>query len=231
MELSLATPAAIGFVLGLRHAFEPDHIAAVTTLAGRRSSLRSTLALGLAWSLGHTATVGVAALLAALLGLRLPPRFESAAELAVAALLVAMGIGVIVRWRRGHWHLHAHRHDGTAHVHIHSHAHGATHDHRHPKAGPWWALGIGVLHGFAGSGAVLALLIAAGSARGAMGSWFAAFGMGTIAGMLLVTGVLWGAMQVAVRGGTSWVTALKLAAAVAAVVVGVALAGRVLAGS
>jgi len=99
MTPSIVAVLAIGGLLGFRHAFEPDHLAAVSTLATRPSArLWSAARLGLVWGLGHTVTVGAVALLIIALGISLPDRFWPAAELLVAALLVLLGSLVI--WPR-----------------------------------------------------------------------------------------------------------------------------------
>src|SRR6266498_3119522 len=106
---SIPMIVAVGGVLGVRHAFEPDHLAAVSTLATRPAArLWSAARLGLVWGLGDTVMVGAVALLIIALGVRLPDRFWPAAELLVAALLVLLGGVVIWRYARGRWHMHTH---------------------------------------------------------------------------------------------------------------------------
>ena len=123
MAAALLGPAGLGLLLGLRHAFEPDHLAAVSTLATRQGRLGDACRLGLAWALGHTASLGAVALLIIAGGLHLPARLAPAADLLVALLLIALGGTVIWRYARGRWHLHVHVHDGGPHLHLHSHAH------------------------------------------------------------------------------------------------------------
>src|SRR5438093_2936666 len=116
MAPSIVAVLTIGGLLGLRHAFEPDHLAAVSTLSTRPGGRRLWRAarLGLIWGLGHTVTVGVVALLIIALGVRLPARFWPAAELLVAGLLILLGMLVIWRYVRGRWHMHAHAHTAAA---------------------------------------------------------------------------------------------------------------------
>ena len=104
--------AGLGLLLGFRHAFEPDHLAAVSTLATRQGRLLDACRLGLAWALGHTASVGVVVGAIILFGLRLPDRLWPAADFLVALLLIGLGGTVIVRYVRGRWHLHVHAHAG-----------------------------------------------------------------------------------------------------------------------
>src|SRR5439155_1000987 len=102
--------AGLGLLLGFRHAFEPDHLAAVSTLATRQGRLLDACRLGLAWALGHTASVGVVVGAIILFGLHLSDRFWSAADLLVALLLIGLGGTVILRYVWGRWHLHMHAH-------------------------------------------------------------------------------------------------------------------------
>lgn len=228
MTTHLAAILGIGLVLGFRHAFEPDHVAAVTTLAGRQSGLRGILKLALQWSLGHTATLVLVALASIAAGLRLPARLLPWADLGIACLLVLLGAGVILRWALGRWHLHSHTHDGALHMHLHSHARGGSHHHSHVPSNGRWALGIGLLHGLAGSGTMMALLVARCPTPSAQGTWLAAFGAGTLLGMSLVSATLWGVVRVASMRSTAWVALLRLASAVASVTVGGWLAARTL---
>jgi len=227
MSPSLLALAGLGLLLGFRHAFEPDHLAAVSTLATRQGRLLDACRLGLAWALGHTASVGVVVAVIMLFGLHLPDRLWPAADFLVALLLIGLGGSVILRYARGRWHLHVHTHDAGPHFHLHSHAHGAEHAHAHPRGDARRSLGFGLLHGLAGSAAILVLLVAAAPTRAAQLAYFVAFACGTMIGMLLVSFSLAGLVRLASGRGARWATALHLGSAVTSVVVGVVLAGRV----
>lgn len=222
--------AAVGGLLGLRHAFEPDHLAAVSTLATRQAGGRhwGAARLGLAWGIGHTATVGAVGLLVVALGLRIPPALWPAAELLVAALLVLLGTTVVWRYARGRWHMHLHAHETAPHFHLHSHAAGVGHAHVHPSADARRSLGFGVAHGLAGSGAIAVLLVAAAPSAALRVAYFTAFGAGTMLGMMAVSLSLAALVQVASRRGAAWAGALHVGSALASAVAGVALAWRVL---
>src|SRR6266702_7897687 len=101
---NLLALAGLGLLLGFRHAFEPDHLAAVSTLATRQGRLLDACRLGLAWALGHTVSVGVVVGASILFGLTLPGRFAPAADFLVALLLIALGGSVLWRYSRGRWH-------------------------------------------------------------------------------------------------------------------------------
>jgi ABC-type nickel/cobalt efflux system permease component RcnA len=225
----------LGIVLGFRHAFEPDHLAAVSTLATRPggASLWGPARLGLAWGLGHTATVGAIALLVIALGVRLPAALWPAAELVVAALLVVLGAAVVWRYARGRWHMHLHAHNQTdqnPHLHLHTHAKSAGHAHLHATADARRSLGFGVAHGLAGSGAIAVLLVASAPSAGLRLAYLAAFGAGTILGMLAVSLTLGAVVRLASRRGTTWATALHVGSAVVSVLAGAVLAQRVVFG-
>lgn len=222
---------ALGGLLGFRHAFEPDHLAAVTTLASRQGSLWSAARLGLVWGVGHTATVGAICLVVVALGVRVPPALWPAAELVVAGLLVLLGAAVVWRYARGRWHMHLHAHDANAHFHLHSHARETGHAHLHAGADARRSLGFGIAHGLAGSGAIAVLLVAAAPTAALRVAYFAAFGAGTILGMLTVSLTLGVLVRVASRRGTTLATWLHVGSAVASVAVGVVLAWRVATGS
>ena len=232
MTPSIVAVLAIGGLLGLRHAFEPDHLAAVSTLATRPGGRRlwSAARLGLVWGLGHTVTVGAVALLVLVLGVQLPARLWPTAELVVAALLILLGMMVIWRYARGRWHMHAHAHSaGAPHLHLHSHAADPSHGHAHASVDARRSLGFGIAHGLAGSGAIAALLVAAVPDTMSRLVYFAAFSAGTIAGMLGVSLTLSVLVRFAADRGTRWATILHVGAAVGSVVAGVVLAQQVIA--
>jgi sulfite exporter TauE/SafE len=176
-DTALLIPTAIA--LGALHSFAPDHLAAVSVFVSRKPSWRNALGLGARWGMGHSLTVVVVGGMLALSGLQLPERFETTAERAVGIVLVLLGVFAISRAQKlhGHWH----EHEGTRHWHLHSHRSSDAHGHDHGAL-----MGIGMLHGLAGTGAlVVALPVAiAGSRAGAL-IFLAAFGLGTILSMSL----------------------------------------------
>jgi ABC-type nickel/cobalt efflux system permease component RcnA len=219
----LTTVAGVGLLLGLRHAFEPDHLAAVSTLATRQRRRLAAAGLGAAWGVGHLAAVGAVAFGVIGLGLTLPGRLWPAAELGVAVLLVALGAAVVWRHARGRWHLHRHAHGGEPHFHLHSHALSPAHDHAHAAGDRRRALGFGVLHGLAGSAAVIVLLVAAAPTPALRVAYVLAFGTGTIVGMVGVTLALIVLVRAAAGRGERWATLLHVGAAVGSVLAGVLL--------
>jgi ABC-type nickel/cobalt efflux system permease component RcnA len=154
---------AVAVLLGLRHATDPDHLAAVTSLvAGARERAgRRAAELGLAWGAGHAVTLFAFGLPILLLDRYLPERVQQLAETAVGVMIVLLAVRLLLRWRRGRLHLHEHEHDGVRHAHLHGHRQAAEHGHPHRSRSPLGAFGIGLLHGMGGSAGVGVLLVAA----------------------------------------------------------------------
>ena len=120
--MTAASILLIGLLLGMRHATEADHLAAVATLATRQNSIAHTLRQGIAWGIGHTLTLMLFAGVVFAFGQVIPPNLERALETAVGIMLVVLGADVLRRLVRDRIHFHAHRHGlETEHVHAHSH--------------------------------------------------------------------------------------------------------------
>jgi ABC-type nickel/cobalt efflux system permease component RcnA len=162
---TLLAVTGVAIVLGLRHATDPDHLAAVTTLiaSGRDRTKRLAARLGLAWGLGHATSLFAFGLPIVLFKAYLPEPVQRGAETAVGFLIIALAVWLLVRWRRGLFHIHPHEHEAGTHVHIHGHAQEARHEHRHTvrARSPLQAFGIGLVHGMGGSAGVGVLLLAA----------------------------------------------------------------------
>ncbi len=162
---TLLAVSGVAIVLGLRHATDPDHLAAVTTLiaSGKERTKRLAARLGLAWGLGHATSLFAFGLPIVLFKAYLPESVQRGAETAVGFLIIALAVWLLVRWRRGLFHIHPHEHEAGAHVHIHGHAREARHEHRHSvrARSPLQAFGIGLVHGMGGSAGVGVLLLAA----------------------------------------------------------------------
>jgi high-affinity nickel permease len=158
---TLALVAAVAVVLGLRHATDPDHLAAVTTLiAGTRERATGAAArLGLSWGLGHGTSLFAFGLPIVLFKAYLPEPVQQGAETAVGVVIAALAVWLLLRWRRGLFHVHVHAHE-TLHAHGHVHD-GGTHPHAVRRTrSPLQAFGIGLVHGMGGSAGVGVLLLA-----------------------------------------------------------------------
>jgi high-affinity nickel permease len=197
----------LGFLLGLQHALEPDHIAAVSSIAARRSHVADIVKHGLTWGLGHTLTLFVFAGAAIVLGRAIPETIAQPIETAVGVMLVGLGAHVLWQlWRdRVHFHRHGHA-DGTVHFHAHSHAGetlphvSAAHAHRHGFR--WRTLLVGLMHGMAGSAALLVLTVSQASSPAVGLGYVALFGIGSMIGM----GALSTVIAVPLAASARWLT-------------------------
>jgi hypothetical protein len=179
---------ALGFLLGMQHALEADHIAAVSSIAARRSQVGDIVRHGLIWGLGHTLTLFVFAGAALLLGRTIPASVARPIETAVGLMLVGLGSHVLWRLWRDRLHIHEHGHgDGTVHFHAHSHAgEAAPHvrtAHAHEHGFRWRTLLVGLMHGMAGSAALLVLTVSQASSPAVGLGYVALFGIGSMIGM------------------------------------------------
>jgi ABC-type nickel/cobalt efflux system permease component RcnA len=197
----------LGFLLGVRHALEADHVAAVASLATRASSTRQGVTLAALWGAGHACMLLLVGGLAVAAGAAMPPGLARALEAAAGLLLAFLGWDVLRRVHRRRIHFHVHRHaEGLRHLHAHSHSgeSAAGHDpdrhrHEHPQGLLARALLVGSVHGMAGSAALVVVsLQAVGSVPQAIG-YMAVFGAGSVLGMVLFSLII--ALPLRVRGG------------------------------
>lgn len=179
------TVAGLGLVLGVKHALDADHVVAVSAMAAQTRSLRRSWGLGLRWGLGHTVALMSVGLALVARRITMPAVLAMAFEYGVGMMLVILGGNVLRTLRREQFHVHGHRHDdGVFHLHGHAHAGNPTHRHAHR---PFL---VGLLHGLAGSAAI-SLLVLSGAPTLTQGFIFAAvFGIGSIAGMMLVSSAI-----------------------------------------
>lgn len=179
----------LGLLIGMKHAVEADHVAAVASLAGRNQSLRDALRMGLAWGLGHTVALFAVGAVVLSLDTVLPERIALILEFGVGIMLVWLGLDVIRRLIKARIHFHAHQHvDGTKHFHAHSHANeGAQnrlrHEHEHRRAITLRALAVGLMHGMAGSAALILLTLGEIDSLWMALAYMALFGLGSMLGM------------------------------------------------
>ena len=214
----------LGFLLGMRHALEADHIAAVSSIAARRSNVADIVKHGLTWGIGHTLTLFTFAGAALVLGRAVPETLARPIESAVGVMLVGLGAHVLWRLWRDRVHFHKHHHgDGTVHVHVHSHAgettphSGALHTHEHGFR--WRTLLVGLMHGMAGSAALLVLTVSQASSIAIGLGYVALFGLGSMIGM----GALSTVIAVPIALSARWLTLANngLQAAIGAITVAI----------
>ncbi len=214
--VNFLTVISVGFLLGIRHATDADHVIAVTTIVSRQRSIRHAGLIGILWGVGHTITILVVGAAIILFNLVIPPRVGLAMELAVGLMLILLGVlslTGVTQWvtercmpaqaHGGVVHSHAHTHGGVAHEHIHAH-NPEVHFHlqQHPQSSLQKTLdrlglyqllrplAVGIVHGLAGSSAVaLLVLTTIRDPRWAV-AYLLLFGIGTIAGMMVITAII-----------------------------------------
>jgi len=184
----------LGFLIGLRHALEADHIAAIATLTTQTESRSAALKQGAAWGLGHTLTLFIFGSIVLLNDSKIAESLALKLELAVGCMLLLLGLDLIRRVIRGRMHIHAHQHaDGLHHIHLHSHANQPKHittTHQHPHTSPLLplkALFIGLMHGMAGSAALIVLTLNTVQTPLLGLIYIALFGVGSMLGMALLS--------------------------------------------
>lgn len=221
MDTQLASVLSLAFGLGLVHALDADHVAAVAGFAGMRGGRAAAVRYALKWALGHGGTLLVIGAAAYGLGLAIGPRASALAEQAVGLILALIGIGVLYRLRRERLHAHFHAHDGRD-PHLHWHAHAAGRDsardsrespHRHHAHAP---VLVGLVHGLAGSAPLLALLPVTRYGAWMGVSWLLLFSLGVLLAMLAFGGVLGVLTSRLARRSERALTGLRAAIGVAA---------------
>jgi high-affinity nickel-transport protein len=249
---SLLTVLALGFFLGMRHATDPDHVVAVTTLVARHRRVRDAALIGVVWGVGHTLTVLAVGGAIIVFGWVIPPRLGLSMELSVGLMLIVLGVmtlsGVLQQLRAGARaatspgaHVHAHSHGDYVHTHAHQHE-----PERHPHDPARTPLSrldrrfggssayrfvrplvVGVVHGLAGSAAIVLLVMATIGRSSWSVLYLLVFGLGTVIGMMLVTAAIGvpfasaGAQRAGLRQG------LRIASGVISLTFGLYLAYQV----
>lgn len=182
----------LGFLIGLKHALEADHIAAVASLAAKTTSVKEGLALGATWGLGHSITLFLFGSAVLVFDAVISEQMALTLEFFVGCMLVFMGGAVIKEIIKKRIHLHVHRHsDGITHLHFHSHAQdnfekqSSPHQHTHPFS--LRALVVGIMHGMAGSSALIILTLDSVASIGTGLVYIFLFGVGSIFGMTLLS--------------------------------------------
>ncbi len=222
---SFWTILSIGFLLGLRHALDGDHLAAVATLLAKRPTIKTSGFIGLCWGVGHTFVLLLVGITMVALDVTIPPAFSQIASRIVGVMLVLLGGSLVWNIVRERWHVHAHQHDDTTHVHFHSHRVGYDHTHDHLLRRGFKPMMVGMVHGLAGSAAVVLVIVSnVKSLWGVVGTLLI-FGLGSVLGMM----VLGMAMTVPVVWFGSWsssmVLGLRTMASIGSIGLGVAMLG------
>ncbi|GAB1342706.1 urease accessory protein UreH domain-containing protein [Gemmatimonas sp.] len=208
---------ATAFALGAAHAVAPDHLAAVGVFVSRARSTREAFTHGAHWGLGHALTLTLAGLAVLFVAREWPALLSVRAEWLVGVVLVVLGLRTIWQVRRGVGVSVAN--DVSAGM-AHRHADGTVHQHRHTHRHP--LLGIGMLHGLAGSGAMTAIVpVSAGQDPWQAALWMALFGVGTVAAMAVIAGAAGWSLRFSAQRSARAMRGIVMAAGLASVAVGI----------
>ncbi len=185
-EATILTSLFFGFLLGIKHALDADHIVAVTTIVSHSRSLLRSVLVGLSWGIGHNLTLFAVGFAVLVFKLTIPDRLALSMEFIVGVILVILGAPLIRQLLAGRTHVHLHQHGDKRHLHGHAHDETLGHEHRHIRR----PLLVGMVHGLAGSG-VLTLLVVSIMPSVGQGLFFLLlFGVGSILGMVVLSGLI-----------------------------------------
>ena len=202
----------LGFVLGLKHALDADHLVAVSTIVSERKGFWSSSIVGALWGLGHTASLLIVGLVVIAFHFQIPDKIALMMEFSVALMLIALGANVLWKIHKGAtFHVHTHEHDHHLHIHPHLHTanaheaadahrtadvhetadgHGKIAAHDHGKKLGKKPFFVGMVHGMAGSAALMLVVLATISSRTLALMYIAIFGLGSVGGMFLMSALI-----------------------------------------
>jgi high-affinity nickel permease len=187
-EVSTFAVLIFGFLLGLKHAVEADHLAAVSTIVAERKNLLSSTLIGGFWGVGHTLSLLIIGALVIFLKLQISESVETRLEAVVGLMLVILGVNAMRKlWRTEKIHVHAHEHEGHKHIHIHGHKNEKAEKSHHFLRFSPRAILIGMVHGIAGSAALMLLIVPTISSPSVAMLYILIFGVGSIGGMMLMS--------------------------------------------
>ncbi|REJ75501.1 MAG: urease accessory protein [Acidobacteria bacterium] len=187
-ELSTFSVLGFGFLLGLWHAKDPDHLAAVSTIVAEKKSLLNSMIVGGFWGVGHTLAILVVGMLVIFLKLQISEAMEARLEAVVGAMLVLLGLNALVKlFRKSTIHIHTHEHDGLEHTHVHTHKDEKKEEAHHFRHFSPRSVAIGMVHGLAGSAGVMLLVLPTIDTPAVAILYMVLFGVGSIAGMMLMS--------------------------------------------
>jgi sulfite exporter TauE/SafE len=192
MDTSIYAAFGIGLLLGIQHALDADHLIAVSTIVSEHKSLKWASLIGAFWGLGHTATLFAVGLLVIGLRVTIPERFALGLEFLVAIMLVLLGLRIL--WQSfgvEKIHLHTHTHNPETHTHFHVHTNPKEdHRHGHPFRAMRRPFFVGMVHGLAGSAALMLLVLSTIPSALAGLAYILIFGLGSVGGMLTLSSMI-----------------------------------------
>ncbi len=213
---SFVTFFIYAFLLGISHAFEADHIAAITAFSPESGSVLQSSKLGAFWGMGHTAMLLLVGGTLLLLKITIPETVAIFIEGIVGMVLVFLGVSVLWRIKKDRLHIHTHTHGKNTHTHLHSHKRSFLHKHEHKS------FLVGLIHGLAGSGALVLLILVATDSVIEGFVFILVFGVGSILGMMLISSFIGYLMQKA-NGITKLYIVVQYTAGIFSVAIGILL--------
>jgi ABC-type nickel/cobalt efflux system permease component RcnA len=226
----------LGLVFGLKHATEVDHVVAISTIVSRHKNVFRSAFVGALWGAGHTLSLTAIAVVVLWFRIAIPERVSGWLEFGVALMIIGLGVSALWRALRNNSqvHLHQHTHGGLSHTHVHFHEHEtkhqpsapSQHSHRVSRVG-WKPVMVGMMHGLAGSGALTLLVLTQISSAWVGLLYVLTFGVGSIAGMLLMSGLIGLPFALTARKLTHAHQGLQTVAAILSICFGIWYAYRV----
>lgn len=221
----------LGFLIGMRHSLEADHVAVVATLVTRSNSVKNAIRQGAVWGLGHMLTIMVFGTIVLFLDTVIPEDLALGLEFIVGLMLIFLGADVIRHMLKQRIHFHPHRHaDGTAHFHAHAHPKSeskhhdpAAHQHEHPKVFPFRALFVGLMHGMAGSAVLILLTLKSVESPATGVLYILLFSLGSLIGMATLSVAMGSLFHFAARWATLFQRSLQATVGSATLLLGVAI--------
>jgi len=223
----------LGFLLGLEHTLDADHLVAVSSLITRKTSIFKASLTGMVWGLGHTVILLVAGIIILALKIIIPKSIEMSLEFIVGIMIVVLGVNVLFQLFRkrhkedsghshmagGHLHSHDHHHGNTHHVHTHSHDDARDHSsdkHEHYHQ-PFI---VGIIHGLAGSASLMLLILASIESLWVGIAYIAIFGLGTLIGMAILGALMSLPFVLTSRNFEAWNRRIRFAAGTFSIIFG-----------
>lgn len=188
MDLIPFSLLGFGFLLGIRHAFDVDHVAAVSAMVSKYNSIKNSSLLGMFWGFGHTIALFFVGLIVLSLKITIPEKLALSFEFIVGVMLFILGVNILLTINKNKIHIHKHRHSGVEHIHFHSHKLIWHHQHGHLQLKK--SLVIGLIHGLAGSAALTLLVLATINSILLGLIYILIFGIGSIIGMILISSII-----------------------------------------
>ncbi len=232
VEVGIWAILSLGFFLGLKHALDADHLIAVSTIVSQTKDWKQASKAGIIWGLGHTSALLFLGIFVIAFQYQVPEKLALLLEFLVGIMLVYLGVALIFKiYQRASFHFHEHTHDGYRHVHPHFHTEKEIHQHDAENKNDWHhdpkfrgrSLFIGLVHGFAGSAALMLMVLATISSKLWDVLYIVVFGVGSVGGMMFMSALLSVPFLVAHKRYEKWFNYVQMTAAIVSIIFGCVL--------